>query len=160
MQGRRLVYLARKRNEMGKALRIYSGPVADWVKDDAGKPVKDERGAIVPLSDGREPIFEAWSMRYTENRLIATAETVTNQPVSPSPSPPVAPSPHHLVSFTAEEISDIALMLSVLSSPEDFEKAFRAGEQYLFPKEAFRAAISLLDSEEATRVREWFDGFD
>ncbi|MDY7013797.1 MAG: plasmid replication protein, CyRepA1 family [Cyanobacteriota bacterium] len=162
-QGRRLVYLARKRNEAGKALRVYSQPVADWLKDDVGKPIKNKRGGIVPVCDGREPVFEAWTVRHTDLRLLAMAqtaeptETVTHQPITPSPSHPVPPSSHPPAArdWGEENLRAVAEMLSLTQSQEEFEAVFWPRGRPLFPPTILEAALSLLDESKARLIREW-----
>jgi hypothetical protein len=151
-----------RKGPRGKQIRYYSFPAPEFHKNSkTKKPILDENGLPIPLSDGREAVFEAWLKRDAEARRKAEEEknAFFIEPVQMQKKPceegepclPTIEEQHKMKIAEAqaeevlqqwmseESLRDIASMLEECDTPEELEVV-----RNLAPKEALEAAIAML----------------
>jgi hypothetical protein len=164
--GHTMVCYARK-GKRGEQIRYYSSPAPEFSKNSQTKKlILDENGLPIPLSDGREAVFEAWLKRDAEARRKAEEEKAAFfiEPVQMQKSPceegepclPTIEEQHKMKMAEAqaeqvlqelmseESVKYVANILEECDTPEKREDIYN-----LYPDEVLQAATAMLQKTPA-----------
>lgn len=130
----------RKEGGAGHQVQVYGPVMVDYVREEEGsnKPLLDEFGCAITLTDEREEVFRVWLER-DEKRLAEELELLEQKRLE------------------QEQAKEMAEILGAFKSFEDFRDIFYPDRQLIkgFTSHLMRQAIKLLDKAHQALVTQW-----
>ncbi|WP_414589347.1 plasmid replication protein, CyRepA1 family [Scytonema sp. PCC 10023] len=150
--GHRMVCYSRK-GKRGAEVRLYSSPAPEFQRDpETNKLILDSSKLPIPLSDGRELVFEAWLQRDAELKRKADEQKAAEEEASRQAEEAAAAEEATRQEWLSpESLQELADTLQICESSKDL-----ADIRGSIPAYALREASRLItDSQVKTRIAEW-----
>ncbi|MGC1248849.1 MAG: hypothetical protein WA865_21755, partial [Spirulinaceae cyanobacterium] len=129
----------RKEGGAGHQEQVYGPVMVDYVRAEGGnKPLLDELGNAIALTDEREEVFQVWLER-DEKRLAEELELLEQKRIE------------------QQQAREMAEILEAFKSFEDFQQIFYPAGQLIegFTSYLMKQAIKLLDKAHQALVNQW-----
>ncbi|MGB3693172.1 MAG: plasmid replication protein, CyRepA1 family, partial [Spirulinaceae cyanobacterium] len=135
----------RKEGSAGHQEQVYGPVVVDYVRTEEGsnKPLLDEFGHAIALTDEREEVFQVWLER-DEKRLAEELADLEQKRIE------------------QQRAKEIAEILGAFKSREDFQQIFYPAGHLIegFTSYLMRQAIRLLDKAHQALVNQWLTAIE